>query len=586
MRTTQVEVEKFLKIGLGILIIGIIIVATALGAYYTTTPLKGELIVDLWYESTGHYPQSADQAAVFKAQLEKTGLITVNLHSADWASYGAESETGKMPVALWGWTADLNDPDEFVYGLLYSEGSSWLGAGYSNPEMDRLITESRTATDLAQRAQLYHQIQELSLKDAPVIPLYQGKIWAVTKPDITGVEFGQPTPQVYFWLIDPPPGKDTLIIGTTDTIDVNLDPAEDYSSSTSRILPMLGSPLVMVKPGASGDPGDFIPVLATKFSSSPDGLTWTFDLREGVKFSDGSEFTADAAKYSFDRSMTLNTPYGAIAMFGYNEIIANVEAPSKYQLVLTLKHPCPWFLWLMSLASSQFVNPKSVPKDRVLNYVEGDLKASNPNDLGPYVLTEWLRQAGKDVELKLDANPNYYAAADGLPKTKHIIYKFYSDPTSLALAMKAGEIDMAFKQLTSTDVKAFQSDPNFKVWSHRAAFIQYMVFNVKTPPFDNPKVRQAIVAAIDRAELCKTVFGGMADPLYSLVPNGYIFHEDTFKTLESQGKDFTISTLQELGYSETSVNPASQTWLALVGVGVIVAVVGIAMLLRRKTSNP
>ncbi|MGD0176041.1 MAG: ABC transporter substrate-binding protein [Candidatus Bathyarchaeia archaeon] len=574
-----------MKIGLGILVIGIIIVSAAAGAYYTTPPLKKLLSVDLWYESSGHYPQSADQAAVLKAQLERTGLITVNLHSLDWASYLAQPP-GTMTVSLWGWTADLHDPDELVYGLLQSAGSSWLGDGYNSTQMDRLVAESRTTTDATQRGQVYHQIQELSLNDSAVIPLYQGKTVAVTKPGVTGVVFGQPTPQVYWWLIGPPPGKDTLVVGTTDTIDANLDPAEDFSSSTSKLLPMIGSPLVMVKPGAPGAPADYIPVLAADYSSSPDGLTWTFNLRKGVKFSDGSEFNAYAAKYSFDRSMTLNTALGAIAMFGYNDIIMRVDAPSMYQLVITLRHPTPWFLGLMSLASSQFVNPKSVPKDRVFNYVEGNLSASNPNDLGPYVLTEWLRQGGKDVELKFDANPNYYAAADGLPKAKHIIYKIYSDPTSLALAMKAGDIDMAFKQLTSTDINAFGSDPNVKVWTYESPFIQYMVINVLTPPFDNPEVRHAIAAAIDRAEICHTVYLGQESPLYSLVPNGYVFHEDTFKALESQGTNFAIGTLQGLGYSTASVNPVSQTWLALVGVGVIVAVVGIAMLLRKKTGKP
>jgi ABC-type transport system substrate-binding protein len=110
-----------------------------------------------------------------------------------------------------------------------------------------------------------------------------------------------------------------------------------------------------------------------------------------------------------------------------------------------------------------------------------------------------------------------------------------------------------------------------------------MVINVATPPFDNPKVRQAISAALNRQELCDTVFIGMADPLYSLVPNGYPFHEDSFKTLEKDGVGFTISTLRELGYTETSVNAASQTWLAVTGVGAIVAIIGIVMLLRRKT---
>jgi peptide/nickel transport system substrate-binding protein len=291
-----------------------------------------------------------------------------------------------------------------------------------------------------------------------------------------------------------------------------------------------------------------MPGLATKWSASSDGLTWTFDLRQGVKFSDGTEFDASAVKYSFDRSLSLYLPDSSQAGIGYKDIIDSVEVKSKYQVVFHLKIPFAPFLSLMAFQGSYIVNPKYAPMDKAVNYVEGDARASNPNDLGPYLLTSWTRKAGKDYEMRYDVNPNYWGIADGYPKTKHIITRFYSDATALALAMRSGDIDMAFRQIAATDIKTFQTDPKVRVWEGTGAFIQYICFQEKIPPFDNPKVRQAIAAALNRKELVDTVFLGQAVPLYSMIPNGMAFHKDAYKDLGDANISLTVKILQDLGY--------------------------------------
>jgi len=535
----------------GILIVAILIVVAAVGAYYATLPppKKGKLVIDWWYESSGHYPGSADLAAVFKAQLEKTGIVTVNLHAADWASYRNNRNAHSMQVYVYGWYPDYVDPDNYVQPFLDSAGSGWLGTGYNNTEMDKLIAEARSISDPAQRAQLYAQIQEIMVKDAPIVPVYQGKAWAVTKPDVTGVTLDI-TQNMYYWLVTPPQGKDTLIVGTTDSIESNMDPAQVWDFFGASMIYNLGAPLVYIKPGSAAGPDDFVPALATKWSSSADALTWTFDLRQGVLFSDGTEFTSDTVKYSFERNIGLEIPDGPQVGLEYASLIDKVETPSKYQAVITLKHPFSPFLALMAFSGSFIVNPNRAPftPGQSVQYVEGNALASNPNDLGPYVLTDWTRKGGKDYEMKLDANPNYFGAVDGYPRAKHVIMKFYSDATALALAMKSGDIDMAFRQLTATDIKSMQSDPNLKVWEGTGAFIQYICFQERMPPFDDPRARQAIAAALNRQEIVDTVFLGQGVPLYSMIPNGMAFHQDAYKTLGDANTQLTVSLLQELGY--------------------------------------
>jgi len=535
----------------GIIIVVIILVAAGVAAYYLTLPppKKGKLVIDWWYESSGHYPQSADQAAVYKSQLEKTGLITVNLHGADWPSYKKNRDAHTMQVFVYGWYPDYIDPDDYVQPFFDSVGCGWLGTGYNNTEMDKLIAQARSNFDPTQRAQLYAKIQEIMVSDAPIVPVFQISAYAVTKPDVTGVNLDVTT-MMYYWLITPPAGKDTLIIGTTDSIETSLDPAEvwDYFGG-SVMIENLGASLVYIKPGSAAGPNDFIPGLATSWSTSPDGLTYTFNLRQGLKFSDGTPFTAAAVKYSFDRNIALAIPDGPQLGLGYGDLIASVEAPSDSQVVFTLKHLFAPFMALMAFSGSFIVNPNRAPNTpgQAVQWKEGDPTASNPNDLGPYLLTEWTRKAGKDYEMKLDANPNYWGTADGYPKAKHIIMKFYSDATALALAIKSGDIDMAYRQLTSSDIKSMQSDPNLKVWQGPSG-IQYICFQERMPPFDNPKARQAIAAALDRNELVNTVFLGQATPLYSMIPNGMAFQTDGFKTLGDGNIKLSVSLLQELGY--------------------------------------
>jgi peptide/nickel transport system substrate-binding protein len=243
-------------------------------------------------------------------------------------------------------------------------------------------------------------------------------------------------------------------------------------------------------------------------------------------------------------------PDGPQVGLGYSDIIASVEAPSTYQAVITLKQPFAPFLALMAFSGSFIVNPNRAPNTpgQAVQYVEGDAMASNPNDLGPYLLAEWSRQGGKDYEMKFDANPNYFGVADGYPKAKHIIFKFYSDATALALAMKSGDIDLAFRQLTATDIKDMQADPNLKVWQGTGAFIQYICFQERMPPFDDARARRAIAAALNRQEIVDTVFLGQGTPLYSQIPNGMAFHQDPYKELGDANIQLTVSLLQELGY--------------------------------------
>ncbi|MEM0006785.1 MAG: ABC transporter substrate-binding protein [Candidatus Bathyarchaeia archaeon] len=353
-----------------------------------------------------------------------------------------------------------------------------------------------------------------------------------------------------YLLMQPAKKESVLIMGTTDTVESCLDPARAYDYFGWEIIQALGAGLVEYRPGATGAAEDIVPALATSWSVSEDGLVWTFNLRQGVKFDDGTEFNATHVKYTFDRGIGIADPEGPFVGIGYSDIIENVTVVSKYVVKFYLKIPFSAFLSLLACQASYIVDPKYAPPDQVVEYKAGDARGSHPMGLGPYRLTKWTRTAGRDEEMVLEANPNYWNASGGYPKTQKIVIKFYSDSASLALAIDAGEIDIAFRQLSATDINNLKTKTHLKVWEGTGAFIQYLVLQEKYPPFDNPIIRQAVAAAINRTAIVNTVFLGQVQKLYSMIPIGMFGHRDAFLTLGDPNYTLTRQLLAPLGYNE------------------------------------
>lgn len=343
----------------------------------------------------------------------------------------------------------------------------------------------------------------------------------------------------------------TLVVGTTDSVELTLDPAQAYDYFGWCIMQQVGDTLVSVSPGSTTGT-DFLPDLATSWNSSSDFATWDFTLRPGVKMADAVEMNATHVKYSFDRAIALepSIPEGAPAGLGYDLIINHTEVLDTYKVRFVLNYPFVPFIGILACRASAIVDPKYAPMAQV-NYTAGDARASTPLAfVGPYNLTKWDRVAGRDVEIRLDANPDYWNSASGYPKIKHIIFKFYSDATALRLAISAGDVDMAFRQITANDVLDLGTNPNVKVWYGTGVQIQYLCFQEKRAPFNVQTVRVAVAAALNRSAVTQTVFLGLATPLYSIIPPGMLGHTDAFRSLGDANYTLTRSLLAQLGYDE------------------------------------
>ena len=161
---------------------------------------NNKLAFTLWYETSGHYPQSAQQALVLKSSLEASGVISVSLESRDWAAYRTARGQEIMQAYILGWYPDYIDPDDYIYPFVQSSGGSWIHQNYANPQMDQLIEWARGNTTEAARASLYGQINDLMVQDCPIIPIYQGYAYAVSRTNVQGI-YLDATQTWRLWLI-------------------------------------------------------------------------------------------------------------------------------------------------------------------------------------------------------------------------------------------------------------------------------------------------------------------------------------------------------------------------------------------------
>jgi peptide/nickel transport system substrate-binding protein len=266
---------------------------------------------------------------------------------------------------------------------------------------------------------------------------------------------------------------------------------------------------------------------------SDDGLEYTFKLREGLVFPDGTPCNADAVKWSIDRVFTIQgDPNWLVTSF-----VDHVEVVDDLTVKFVLQKPVGFFTYLVATTPYTPVSPKCYPEAEIAS-------DSTCGGIGHYTITKWER----DVELDLAQYDNYYGDAPAWPE---IIVKYFADATTMRLALENGEIDVAWKTLQPTDYPELSQNANLKEVEGPGAFIRYLCFNVTTPPFDEVKVRQAIAAAVDRSTITDRVFMGTLQPLYSMVANGMFSHIDAFKDKYGERDvEMAKTLLQEAGYSE------------------------------------
>ena len=330
--------------------------------------------------------------------------------------------------------------------------------------------------------------------------------------------------------------KETLVYGTTEKV-IDLDPANAYDFHTWEIFYNIYQGLLRYPPGET----NLIPGLAESYDISADGKEYTFKLREGLKFTDGTPFDANAVKWSIDRVMTLKGDPSWLV----TDFVDHVDVVDAHAVKFVLKNPVAYFPSLVASVPYYPVNPNIYPKDKIIRD-PSELKGGKLVGLGPYEVVSFKR----DQEIIMDANSNFYGEK---PKNDRVVIRYFADATTMRLAIEKGEVDFVFKTLNPSDIKDLEKSDKVQTIKAQGPYIRYLCFVCDSPPFKDKVLRQAVAAAVNRPPLLDKVFLGQNAPLYSMVPMGMWSHIDAFKDAFGDGN---ITKSKELlasrGYNENN----------------------------------
>lgn len=303
--------------------------------------------------------------------------------------------------------------------------------------------------------------------------------------------------------------KETFIMSINLGLAISIDPAKTFEKVTNIINVQLYDRLLELD--ASGNPG---PSLATAWEKLPDGVTWIFKIRKGVKFANGDPMTAKDLEYSFRRVIKVKGP-----IFAFYQYIALIDPPEErvkaldeWTLQLKLARPIAPSLVLQVLATypaaavnSKLTEPNAKGDDMGSAWLE-----KNSAGTGPFVLEKFE----KDIAVEMRANELYWK---GAPQFKKISFKHIPDQTTQLLLLEKGDIDAAFEVAVDPALE-LEKNPAIKIHRVLDLNMKHISVNLGVKPFENVKVREAMRYALDYEGIVKGVLRGEAIIQQSIVP--------------------------------------------------------------------
>ncbi|URM89936.1 ABC transporter substrate-binding protein [Streptomyces sp. MRC013] len=331
-----------------------------------------------------------------------------------------------------------------------------------------------------------------------------------------------------------------ISVGTTDEV-TSLDPAGAYDSGSWAVYSNVYQSLLTFKPGATTPVPDAAEVCGFAGSS----LTrYECTLREGLTFSNGREVTAQDVKYSFDRMLGIAADVGPAALF---PTLESVTARDR-KVVFRLAAKDATFPLKLATGAGAIVDSTRYPKDRLRGGTAVD-------GSGPYVLAEYR----PGVRALLEPNPRYRGALERPAAPVEV--RYFAEGEQLALALRNGDVDVTHRDLPPETLSTLDPDEEgVRVTEAPTAEIRSIVFNLREGSVTAQKaVRQAVAALVDRNRIASGPYRSTVEPLYSLIPRGFIGHSTPFFDLYPDGRE-AVDRARELLRDADVDTPVSLTY--------------------------
>jgi len=324
----------------------------------------------------------------------------------------------------------------------------------------------------------------------------------------------------------------TLVYGR-GADSLSLDPAMATSSEDFKVADWVFDGLVRF----DGPTTKIAPALAESWERSEDGLTWTFKLRNGVKFHDGTPFTAEAVKVSFERQFVKENPSYSprfVRWGGKLGAMKSVEVVDDHTVKLHFSLPQPALLYNLAIYPAYIVNPKSIAG-------KPDGLVERPVGTGPFKFVRWE----KNNLIELVRNDEYWGE---VPKVERVVLRVIPENDVRLLALQKGEIhltdDVPFNRIN--DLKA---DKSLDIQTIGAVGFSGIWLNVEKGPLKDIRVRKAIQKAINRERVYKVSFFGLGEIGQQAMPPGELGHSKDLPKYDYDPKG-AKALLAEAGYPD------------------------------------
>lgn len=285
----------------------------------------------------------------------------------------------------------------------------------------------------------------------------------------------------------------------------SLDPHVSTAANDFRIAVNLYDGLVRNKSGTL----EIEPALATDWTISDDGLEYTFNLREGVSFHDGTPFNAEAVKFNFDRMLDETHPFadtGPFPLSFFFSSVDKVEVIDDLTVKFTLSEPYAPFMSNLASPTGLIVSPAAVEQF-------GADYGRNPVGTGPFKFEEWQ----SNTSVVASRNQDYWG---GAPALEAAIFRPITDANTRVAEMLSGGIDVLL-ETPPDNVAQFRDDANYQVVEAVGPHVWYVMLNAKEGPFADVRVRQAVNYAVNKESLVNDVLQGTAEVSAGPIPPAF-----------------------------------------------------------------
>jgi peptide/nickel transport system substrate-binding protein len=312
----------------------------------------------------------------------------------------------------------------------------------------------------------------------------------------------------------PQPGG--TLVAAIEGEPTSVDPAFDYDFVSGLATSSITEPLLVFCENDT----QLCPYLAESWVASPDGLTYTLNIRQGVKFHDGSPMTVEDVVFSLDRIR--NPDLGSYVGWMLGSV-ADVKATDDSTVVITLSQPDALFEYALASTAAHVVNKAFVEAN-------GD-KYGTPEvgsiGTGPFKFAEW--KSG-DLQ-RLVRNDDYWNKANGGPYLDEVIIKILPEPTTRVAGLETGEIDYMISMVPSDQYATVEKMEDVTLSFIPSYYGEWITFNTQAPPFDNVKLRQALNYAFDKRAIRQLYYGPEADETKATLvnPTLWTFEQDAWQ---------------------------------------------------------